>query len=98
MDILVLKEDHDPRGRDHGEVARLLYEGAVSAGKAPGEVMTILDEKDAADHCLRLAQTDDLVVLIGDDVEALWGQVLGFAGSATNTSICQLSGGERRAS
>jgi cyanophycin synthetase len=41
-------------------------------------IQRILEEDEAADLCLRMAQPGDLVVLTPTDVEPMWRQVLDF--------------------
>lgn len=49
---LIIKEDQDLRGRRKGEVAQLLKEGALAAGKAPGEIKIIHDEVEALRYAI----------------------------------------------
>jgi cyanophycin synthetase len=81
FDVIVLKEDDDPRGRARGEVAALLREGALAAGCSPRNIHIVLPEGEAVMRSLRLARSGDLVVLTADDVEGVWEQVRSFEGN-----------------
>ncbi|MCB5177200.1 cyanophycin synthetase [Microvirga lenta] len=78
FDEIIFREDPARRGRRPGEIVALLAEGALSAGFPEQRISLILEEDEAADLCLRMAQPGDLVVLTPTDVEAMWQQVLDF--------------------
>lgn len=63
FDYLYIKEDHDLRGRRPGEVADLLYRGALEGGISPEYVEIVLDEGEALWKAMSEAQTGDLIVL-----------------------------------
>ena len=65
---LVIKEDADTRGREPGEVARLLCEAAAS--EAPErECRIVLDDTEALSQELRLLRGGDVVVMFYDKLE-----------------------------
>lgn len=72
FDILVFRETPDNRGRGKGEVMRLMTEGALAAGCAPGRIHEVHEESEAAELCLRLAAPGDIVVLTPTRIEAVW--------------------------
>jgi cyanophycin synthetase len=78
FDKIIFREDPARRGRRPGEIVALLAEGALAAGFPKEQIQQILDEDEAADICLGMAQPSDLVVLTPTDVEAMWQQVLNF--------------------
>jgi cyanophycin synthetase len=78
FDEIIFREDPARRGRRPGEIVALLAEGALASGFPEERIRRILEEDDAADLCLRMAQPGDLVVLTPTDVEAMWKQVLDF--------------------
>lgn len=78
FDEIIFREDPARRGRKPGEIVALLVEGALAAGFPEAQIKRILDEDEAADICLGMAQPGDLVVLTPTDVEAMWQQVLTF--------------------
>lgn len=79
FDELVFREAPDGRGRATGEVISLLTDGAIAAGASAEHVQRIIDEKVAADTCLKMARPGDLVVLLPTDIGGVWNQVVGFA-------------------
>nr|WP_245528306.1 cyanophycin synthetase [Deinococcus maricopensis] len=78
FDEIIIREDELRRGRAPGEGARLVAEGARSAGFADEHLTTILSEPDAVDHALRAARQGDLVVLLATEVEDTWAQIRNF--------------------
>jgi len=79
FDLLLLREDHNRRGRGPGEVGELLREGFVAAGFpaeriAPG----VFEEEEAVQRGLETAQAGDLLVIFGDDLQRDWEQIVSF--------------------
>jgi cyanophycin synthetase len=67
---LIIREDEDKRGRECGEVARLLCEAAAS--EAPErECRIVLDESEALRDELRQLKDGDVVVMFYDKLEPL---------------------------
>lgn len=85
FDKVVFKEDGDLRGREVGEAASLLHEGARTRGAQPADVSVVLNEEEAVDYCIRAALPDDLVVLAADDVESVWRKVCDFSAAPERT-------------
>ena len=65
-DRLIVCETH-PRGREPGDAAGLVRQGAESAGGCPAEI--VMDERDAVERALDEASEGDLLVLLVDDLE-----------------------------
>ncbi len=63
FDHIIIKEDGDRRGREPGEIARLMLEGVLSGGMPPSEVEVILPEKDALRHAMEHSQPGDVIVV-----------------------------------
>ncbi len=61
-DLLIVKEDKELRGRKKNEVAKLIYDGVVSAGMSKDKVMIINDENKAIGKAIEIAEPNDLVV------------------------------------
>ena len=76
FDVIIAKEDSNRRGRPPGEVARLLREGAVEGGVAPGTCHELLTEREAIELGLGMAKPGDLLVVFADDVTASWKQII----------------------
>ena len=86
-DELVAREDELRRGRPVGEGARLLTEGALAGGLAPERITTILTEREAVEHGLRMAQPGDLVIFLATQVEGTWQQIRDFDSSGLLSSL-----------
>ncbi len=67
FDRAIVKEDDDPRGRERGEVARLIRDAWDD--EQGGELETILDETEAIEASLDQAQAGDLIVIFPADVQ-----------------------------
>jgi cyanophycin synthetase len=72
FDMVIVKEDEDRRGRHAGEVSQILAEGLKSGGFPASSISVILEEKEAVEAALDMAEKGDLVVLTVDDLEAMW--------------------------
>jgi len=66
---LIIKEDHDLRGRKPGETASLLLEGALSAGLKRDRIDVVLDEEEAIARSFENALEGDLVVIFYEHYE-----------------------------
>ena len=68
FDRIIIKEDRDSRGREPGEVAELIEKGVyqINPHKNP---QIILDEKEATNTALNLAQAKSLVVIFPEKVD-----------------------------
>lgn len=75
FDVIVIREDGNRRGRKPGELAALLREGALMAGKAPEDIHIVLDEAPAVDFSLRQARTGDLLLIAVEEIDDVWRQV-----------------------
>ena len=56
FDEIVFREEPERLGRKPGEIVALLVKGARAAGFPPERIHKILDEREAADACLKLAR------------------------------------------
>ncbi len=74
----VCKRDDTPRGRGPDEVPTLLRDTLVASGVAADHVEIVIDEQEAVDHALRLAQLGDLLVIFGDNITRCWKQITHF--------------------
>jgi cyanophycin synthetase len=69
MDEVVLKEDHDLRGREPGEIPRLLTEGLRAGGMTDDRISVVPDELDAVRQSLHRLGEDDLLVVFADKIQ-----------------------------
>ena len=87
FDHFVCKQDDRRRGREDGEIPRLLRDHLVAAGVAEDAIEVIPDEVEAVDRALRLAEPGDLLVIFGDDITRCWKQIVQFDGSAAGDGV-----------
>jgi cyanophycin synthetase len=74
FDVLIVREDVNPRGRERGATAELLAAGAAAAmrqGARCRTVEVVPDELEAARLALDRANPGDLVVVCADRVETV---------------------------
>jgi cyanophycin synthetase len=74
FDRIIIKEDRDPRGRNPGEVADLIAKGIYQTNPDSTHEV-ILDETEATNTALALAQADNLVVIFPEKVERAIGLI-----------------------
>jgi cyanophycin synthetase len=75
LDYVILKEDENRRGRQPGEISRVIGEGLADAGIGPGLVETVYSEREAVAHAVDQMSDGDLVVVLVDDVPAVLEQL-----------------------
>jgi cyanophycin synthetase len=68
LDLAIVKEDQDLRGREPGEVAELIGDGLRAAGLPDEKIVVILNEADAVAKAMDVAGEDDLVFILADKV------------------------------
>jgi cyanophycin synthetase len=78
FDIVIVKEDDDTRGRERGEVAALLAEGARQGKGGADGIEIVLSEQEAVQRSLELGRRDDLVVILADNLSRTYDQVNAF--------------------
>ncbi|NLG32934.1 MAG: cyanophycin synthetase, partial [Syntrophomonadaceae bacterium] len=66
---LYIKEDEDLRGRSPGEIADLLYKGALGGGAREDNIKIILSETEALSLAIRNALPGDLIVMFYENFE-----------------------------
>jgi cyanophycin synthetase len=75
FDHVIVKEDANLRGREPGEVARLIAEGLRAGGIREECIEVIPDERRAVAHALGMIEENDLVVVLAADVPAVLAEV-----------------------
>lgn len=88
---IYVKEDQDLRGRQPGEVARLLQESAHRAGTNGLEIEMILSEKEALKKAMEDAQPGDFIVAFYEKYDPLKSLILSHIphASAAGYTACQ---------
>jgi len=75
LDRVLVKEDHDLRGRDPGETAALLIDGLRAGGMHGDQIETVAEERDAVRQALGMLGEGDLLVILADQVPAVLAEV-----------------------
>jgi cyanophycin synthetase len=76
FDIVIVREDANPRGRQRGEIARHVMEGVKDAADSRVQsAQIIIDERPATDAALGLAQPGDVVLLCVDKPADTWREL-----------------------
>ena len=68
LDVAIVKEDVDLRGRDPGEVASLISDGLRSAGLPSEKIVCIPNETEAVNKAIDMVGEDDLLFILADKV------------------------------
>ncbi|HEX2723878.1 MAG TPA: cyanophycin synthetase [Gemmatimonadaceae bacterium] len=71
LDHVIIKEDHDRRGREPGAIEKLVREGLLEKGMDRERISVVLDEIEAIEAALEMAEAEDLVTVLADDVPAV---------------------------
>ncbi len=72
FDRIVIREDDNTRGRPRGEISSILRESAIRAGIQEESVSVVLDELEAVQSAVNMADKSDLVVLMVDKPAKVW--------------------------
>jgi cyanophycin synthetase len=75
LDVAIVKEDDDRRGRRPGEIAELLVEGLRQAGLHGDQIESLPTEAAAVTRALEVIGDGDLLVILADDVAAVLAQI-----------------------
>jgi len=75
LDHAIVKEDVDTRGRDRGEIARLIMDGLAEGGMSRDRMEAITDEREAVERTLRMLQPGELAIILADDVPGVIQQI-----------------------
>jgi cyanophycin synthetase len=91
FNVVIVREDRNPRGRERGETAAIVAEGvreAMRDGPArAGTVEIVLDEMEAARRALDRARPGDVVVLCVDYATEIYKELEQRRGSATPAAL-----------
>jgi len=68
LDRVIVKEDSDRRGREPGEIARLVRDGLTAGGMSPDAIEVVADEMAAVDRLVAMLEDHDIGVVLADDV------------------------------
>ncbi len=85
FDVVIVREDTNPRGRRPGEVADLVAEGvrtAMAAGARCKQVEIVLDELASTRHAMARSNPGDLVVMCVDQHAAVMSELESYGHQA----------------
>ncbi|HEU4641028.1 MAG TPA: cyanophycin synthetase [Gemmatimonadaceae bacterium] len=83
LDRVIVKEDEDLRGREPGEVTRLIVAGLREGGLGEERIERIADERAAVTHALDELRSGDLLLVLAESVPDVLALVHARAGGAT---------------
>ncbi|MEO7503298.1 MAG: cyanophycin synthetase, partial [Gemmatimonadaceae bacterium] len=75
LDRVIVREDKYRRGREPGEVSRLIIEGLHEAGMDDNRIEIIYNETEGLAHAMSQMEDNDLVFVLADEVPAVLAQL-----------------------
>lgn len=78
FDQYVCKADDNRRKRGDAEVPEMLRKALMDKGVPAETIQVIPSEEEAVDAALGMAQTDDLLLIFGDNISRTWKQIIYF--------------------
>ncbi|NND35588.1 MAG: cyanophycin synthetase, partial [Gammaproteobacteria bacterium] len=78
FDHFICRTDDNRRGRGHDEVAVLLKNTLLEKGVSASSIEVIPDEQEATARALEMAETGDLLLVLGDNTTRAWKQIIYF--------------------
>ena len=85
FDHFICRADDNRRGRDQDEVPTMLKNKLLEEGISTDQIEVIPDEQEANARALEMAETGDLILVLGDHVKRTWKQIIYFnSGSRTD--------------
>lgn len=80
FDHFVCRRDDSLRGRDRDEVPLMLQRTLLANGVDGANIEMVADESSANQHALELCQPGDLLLILGDNIQRTWKQIIYFDG------------------
>jgi cyanophycin synthetase len=87
FDRVIVREHDDLRGRQPGEVAGILQEAVRAGGLPEASVSVVLDELEAINHAIDVAEPGDLVVAMVYRINRTWEALAERATAPTGTIV-----------
>jgi len=75
LDLAIVKEDSDRRGRAEGEIAALLVEGLRGGGMPEERIEVLHSEAHAVERMIAGLEEGDLAVVLAEDVRGVLAQI-----------------------
>ena len=82
FDHFICRCDDNRRGRGDDEVAVMLKNKLLEAGVSANQIEVIPDEQEATTRALEMAETSDLILVLGDNTTRAWKQIIYFNSGA----------------
>jgi cyanophycin synthetase len=78
FDHYICRRDNNPRGRGNDEVPLMLRDSLLESGVPAEHIEVIIDEQEATNRSLELAEAGDLILILGDNIKRTWKQIIYF--------------------
>ncbi len=78
FDYYICRCDDNRRGRGVDEVAVMLKNKLLECGVDADRIEVVPDEQEATTRILEMAEADDLLLILGDNVKRSWKQIIYF--------------------
>ena len=78
FDYFICRCDDNRRGRGEDEVAVMLKNKLLEEGISADQIEVVPDEQEANTRALEMAETGDLILILGDNVKRTWKQIIYF--------------------
>ncbi|MDJ0708780.1 MAG: cyanophycin synthetase [Woeseiaceae bacterium] len=86
FDHFICRCDDNRRGRGEDEVATMLKNKLLELGTSTDQIELIPDEQEANTRALEMAETGDLILMLGDNIKRTWKQIIYFNSGARTDS------------
>ncbi len=78
FDYFICRCDDNRRGRGHDEVAVMIKNKLLESGVSADQIEVIPDEQEATARAMEVAETGDLILVLGDNTTRSWKQIIYF--------------------
>jgi len=82
FDHFICRCDDSRRGRGIDEVAVMIKNKLLEEGISADQIEVIPDEQEAVTRSLEMAETGDLILVLGDNIKRTWKQIIYFNSGA----------------
>ena len=82
FDYFICRCDDNRRGRGPDEIAVMLKNRLLEKGVDADRIEVIPDEQEATTRALEMAETGDLLLVLGDNTKRTWKQIIYFNSGA----------------
>ena len=86
FDYFICRRDDNRRGRGEDEVPVMLKNRLLEKGVSADQIEVVPDEQEANRRALEMAQTGDLILMLGDNVRRTWKQIIYFNSGSRSES------------